>query len=116
MCSSDLATEQTHALGGYEDWPDRIVRVNGQPYYVAGASSWNKGGTIWRRVGENFRAVACVRPYNPGLLPDGEPNTNHWLYARMVEVMGPRPPGGAATCLRFDPFPLGQPPATYLPA
>ncbi len=92
-----VATEQTHALGGYEDWPDRIVRVNGQPYYVAGASSWNKGGTIWRRVGENFRAVACVRPYNPGLLPDGEPNTNHWLYARMVEVMGPRPPGGAAT-------------------
>jgi len=73
------------------------VRVNGVPYYIANASVWNKGGTIWRRDGETFKAVACVRPYNPGLLSDGGPNTNDWLYARMVEVMGPRPPGGNAT-------------------
>jgi sugar lactone lactonase YvrE len=90
-----------HVYGGYAYWPTRIVRYKGEPYFVGGTSGHSEmGGTIWKRKGNTFQAVTYVGQFNPGLdtqanryLYRGGKNTMHYLYARMVEQVGDKPPG-----------------------
>lgn len=81
-------------LGGYAQWPDRIIRYRGHEYFVAKEAA---SGTVWMRRGDSFVPVAHVGPFRPEPIVDGQPNRNHFLFTRMVEVLGDKAPGSNAT-------------------
>lgn len=96
----NVHSDAAHTFGGYGDWPTRIVRYQGEAFYVGGrdgAMTTECGGTIWKRRGDAFLPVAYVGGFNPGVTKDNEPNTAHYLYQRMVDVLGPAPPGRGVT-------------------
>jgi len=51
----NVKCEAAHVLGGYANWPTRIVHTHGHDYYVS-------NGTVWMRAGNGFKAVACIGP------------------------------------------------------
>ncbi|MEI6519566.1 MAG: FlgD immunoglobulin-like domain containing protein [bacterium] len=88
--------EDRHSFGGYSNWPTRIVRYKGQQYFIGGPSGVDgsdMGGTIWKRVGKTFQPIAYIGPFNPGFDKNNVPNSNHYLYKRMLEQVGDKPPG-----------------------
>ena len=94
--------DDKHIVGGYANWPTRIIRYKGEEYFVGGTGSFNSfnGGTIWKRKGDSFVAVSSVTPFQPGSPADlnaGKVNTNHYLYPRMVECVGEEPPARGIT-------------------
>jgi len=94
----NVDSEAQHTFGGYLDWPTRIVRYQGEQYFVGGTGGYSEaGGTIWKRKGDGFAAVASVNPFQPTPIKDNLPNKDHFLYKRMVEVMGEEPPGRDTT-------------------
>ena len=98
--------EDRHAVGGYSNWPTRIVRYDGRgtrrvpdgedaradavrPYGEQFFVGGTNGGTIWKRKGESFAPVAFIGP-SPTIPP------GHYLHERMVECVGNKLPGDGA--------------------
>jgi hypothetical protein len=89
-------SDAAHTFGGYGHWPTRIVRYKGERYFVGGAQN-DMGGTIWKQVGSAFQPIAHAGPFSPGLDAQGEPDRSHYLYPRLVELLGDKAPGHGST-------------------
>lgn len=89
--------EKSHVIGGYANWPSRIVRYKGEQYFVSGNDDIGGmgGGTVWKRKGSSFVALSHIGPFS--LFQNGKVDKSHYLYSRLIEVMGEKAPGGSAT-------------------